>query len=354
VNSGFAYPTLFQGMPKRPLSAYNLYFRSERQALLGEDLIAKEYGVADPTKRKHRKTHGKISFKDMARIISEKWKNIPGEDRLPFERQAGEEKRRYREALDLWKAQQRKVADDDIVRKVSLEKSASEDQHAAASATAAAAAASRDDDSHDEGPNDESESDDEVLGAGGDGETEGGTESDSDGDTNANDSEAKPRGGGKKGKRNKTAGAKRGVAAAGALRPTSPRSETAALLIAMPNTGRAAGRVVPSTASSSFVPASVPSMLPGGVVALANPAGTGAYAPADATERVVRDSALLLGIPQSYGVPGRYLPSMQPLTVGYQHAQMDVASAASAAPETAVSLGAVDGNQFMHERYGYE
>jgi HMG (high mobility group) box len=351
-------------MPKRPLSAYNLYFRSERQALLGEGLTQREYGVADPTKRKHRKTHGKISFQDMAQIISEKWKNIPKEDRLPFERQAGEEKRRYREALDLWKAQQRQVADDDIVRKVSLEKSASEEMHAA---TAAAAAATSGEDDSDDAPHDESESDDQDSGDGGSCESKGGSDkrradaddSDSDGDTNVDaGDEARPRHGGKRGKRKKTAETKREDAAAAAAQvPTSPRSETAALLIAMPSTGSTSGIAVPATGSGGFASAPVASLVPGGMMALSNPLGTprlglsGIYAPADATERVVRDSALLLGVPHSYGVPAHYLPSMQPFTAAYHHARVDVAAAA---PTTAASRGDSGGHQSMHERYRCE
>jgi HMG (high mobility group) box len=373
AKTGFATNTLtivpsfdsilfYQGMPKRPLSAYNLYFRSERQALLGEDLTQREYGVADPTKRKHRKTHGKISFQDMAQIISEKWKNIPKEDRLPFERQAGEEKRRYREALDLWKAQQRQVADDDIVRKVSLEKSASEELHAA---TAAAAAATSGEDDSDDATHDERGSDDQNSGDGGSSESDVGNDkrradadgSDSDGDTNVDAGEAGPRPTGKRGKRRKTAGMKPGGAAAVAQGSTSPRSETAALLIAMPSTRSTSGIAAPDTGSGGFASAPVASLVPGGMMALSNPLGTprlglsGIYAPADATERVVRDSALLLGFPHLYGVPTHYLPSMQPLTAAYHHARVDVSAAA---PTTAASRGDSGGHQSMHERYRCE
>jgi HMG (high mobility group) box len=350
-------------MPKRPLSAYNLYFRSERQALLGEDLTQREYGVADPTKRKHRKTHGKISFQDMAQIISEKWKKIPREERLPFERQAGEEKRRYREALDLWKAQQGQVADDDIVRKVSLEKSASEEMHAAtAAATAAAAGATSGEDDSDDATHDERESDDQDSGDGGDSESVGDNvkrraiadDSDSDGDTNVTmnvdaSGEARPRHGGQRGKRKKTTETTRGVPAAAAQVPTSPRSETAALLIAMPNTGSASGIVAQGTVSGGFASVPVPSMVPGGMMALSNPLGM--YAPADATERVVRDSALLMGFPHSYSVPVRFLPSIQPSRVEYQQARVDVAAAA---PTTAAALSETGGNQSAQERYRYE
>lgn len=61
-------------MPKRPLSAYNLFFRDQRNALVAD---AEEEDAADDDeasvsgatnmaesggKRKHRKSHGKVGF----------------------------------------------------------------------------------------------------------------------------------------------------------------------------------------------------------------------------------------------------------------------------------------------------
>jgi hypothetical protein len=92
-------------MPKRPLSAYNIFFRKERQALLGED-IAKEHVITDQSRRKHRKTHGKIGFADMARMVGEKWKKLDTTKKQAFEEQADHEKTRYIQELDVWKKTQ--------------------------------------------------------------------------------------------------------------------------------------------------------------------------------------------------------------------------------------------------------
>jgi len=89
-------------MPKRPLSAYNIFFRLQRQQLLGEE-VAKEFEITDQSKRKHRKTHGKIGFAEMARLISEKWKTLGESKRQSFVDQAKVEKERYDKELFEWK-----------------------------------------------------------------------------------------------------------------------------------------------------------------------------------------------------------------------------------------------------------
>lgn len=88
--------------PSRPLSAYNLFFRSERSNMLGVDAPSEE--LENLKKRVHCKTHGKIGFAEMARAIGAKWKSLEPEKRKTFEGRAQQEKDRYTQELASWKA----------------------------------------------------------------------------------------------------------------------------------------------------------------------------------------------------------------------------------------------------------
>lgn len=88
--------------PKRPLSAYNLFFQDERIKLL-ESLPTHQH----PSK-KTKKNHGKIGFTGLARTIADKWKVTCDSTKTVYDELAAKEKRRY--ALDLveWLQRQEK------------------------------------------------------------------------------------------------------------------------------------------------------------------------------------------------------------------------------------------------------
>ena len=127
-------------MPRRPLSAYNLFFSEERERILKEiekgegkggdgavktednndsDSPAKEEKQIDKPKallrplipsqkkrRPHRKTHGKISFQDLARMVGERWKNLPDDDRKYYQDLAQEDMKRQKAAMEEYYAKQ--------------------------------------------------------------------------------------------------------------------------------------------------------------------------------------------------------------------------------------------------------
>mmetsp|Transcript_35492 Transcript_35492/g.54560 ORF Transcript_35492/g.54560 Transcript_35492/m.54560 type:complete len:286 (+) Transcript_35492:87-944(+) len=81
--------------PRRPLSAYNIFFKRERTRLVQE-------------------TEGKIHFETIAKIIGQKWKAITKKELKELTFEAQRDLGRYRQEICHYEARQRKAAEKDL------------------------------------------------------------------------------------------------------------------------------------------------------------------------------------------------------------------------------------------------
>lgn len=83
------------GRPKRPQSAYNLFFRDERERLLATLPVRAE--------GKPRRSHGKMGFQQMAQVIGSKWRNLDPHTKAYYDSLAAKEKERHAKVLKEYK-----------------------------------------------------------------------------------------------------------------------------------------------------------------------------------------------------------------------------------------------------------
>lgn len=100
-----------EGWPKRPLSAYNIFFKEERAKL-----VPNENTDDKPIKKRRRQQrHGVVSFSQLGKSIAAKWRTAPECDKIRYHIMANGCLLRYREEMRLFMEKRRTTSEDDIM-----------------------------------------------------------------------------------------------------------------------------------------------------------------------------------------------------------------------------------------------
>ena len=103
-------------MPKRPLSAYNLFFAHERKEMIKKGSLQKPSSEGDLVDGSAAPRKRKMGFAGLARSVAAKWKELAPDLRAPYEEQAAKEQARYKKEMEEWKRTQeeRKTLDQQV------------------------------------------------------------------------------------------------------------------------------------------------------------------------------------------------------------------------------------------------
>lgn len=112
-----------KGSPRRPLSAYNIFFKEERIRILAslpkQDATVKKGARV----RKNRNPHHKISFATLGKTIGSRWKQIDKASRAHYEALAKKDSERYAREMKAFQKKQDSSTEDEMCKPPSLPKS---------------------------------------------------------------------------------------------------------------------------------------------------------------------------------------------------------------------------------------
>jgi hypothetical protein len=105
--------------PRRPMTSYNIFFLLERERIVtggqersytaedAERIVALQKWKDAHYKRKHRKSHGIISFKDLSVVAAASWRKLDHASKKIFHDCAAKEKPNYAKAMLAWRKSER-------------------------------------------------------------------------------------------------------------------------------------------------------------------------------------------------------------------------------------------------------
>uniref|UniRef100_A0A7S1H549 HMG box domain-containing protein n=1 Tax=Thalassionema nitzschioides TaxID=33649 RepID=A0A7S1H549_9STRA len=102
--------------PKRPLSAYNFFFKEEREKILKivlaedpktvENEPDSEDFINEEMMERLKKEGGKVSFEEMGKLIGQRWKNIDSDRLSKYSELAAEDTERYKKEMQSYNGRQ--------------------------------------------------------------------------------------------------------------------------------------------------------------------------------------------------------------------------------------------------------
>lgn len=89
-----------KGMPKRPLSAYNIFFQQERLRVYEQSNLSGD----------------RVTFEDLGKEIGMRWRNLSEKDRKQYDQLADKEIERYRQERDAFEESRRRRLDGSLAK----------------------------------------------------------------------------------------------------------------------------------------------------------------------------------------------------------------------------------------------
>jgi hypothetical protein len=96
--------------PKRPLSAYNIFFKEERHRIL-EEIPESDTNKTDEKgggRIRKKRPHGKIGFESLAKAIGQRWQDLGPEQVKYYKGKAQEDMQRYKKEMEKYLANEKR------------------------------------------------------------------------------------------------------------------------------------------------------------------------------------------------------------------------------------------------------